>query len=47
MRSVYYIKINVVSLKEDAKGRERKDNDRDRRDRMANIRHMLRKVRVS
>jgi hypothetical protein len=47
MRSVYYIKITVVPRKEHAKAPEGKEVVRDRRDRMAKIRHKLRKARVS
>lgn len=47
MRSVYYIKINVVPREEEAKAPEGKEDGRDRRDRMAKIRHILRKGRVS
>lgn len=47
MRSVYYIKIIVVPRKEDAKAPEVREVYRDKRDRMAKIRHILRKTRVS
>ncbi len=48
MRSVYYIKINVIPRNDDAKAPDGKEDARkDRRDRMAKIRHILRKARVS